>query len=353
MNITSPHRLIRALNRQAVDATPVWMMRQAGRYLPEYRALREQAGGFLAMCQNPELAAKITLQPLARFPQLDAAIIFSDILTIPDAMGLGLAFGEGEGPCFECPIRSRAEVENLPDLVPEEHLGYVLQAIRFTAQELADKLPIIGFCGSPWTVATYMVEGKSSKNFSLIKSMMVNSPEILLLLLNKLAKASSDYLLAQVEAGVQALMIFDTWGGVLTPQAYRHFSLHFMQKIVTRVKAEAPNVPIILFTKGGGQWLDKIAATGCDAVQIDWTVDIKRAREWVGENVALQGNMDPAMLYAKPEIIANEVKRILTDFGAHPGHVFNLGHGIYPDIPPEHVAVMIETIKQFSPQFHE
>jgi len=345
-------RFLRALRRQNVDRTPVWFMRQAGRYLPEYRALRESAGGFLPMCKTPEIACEITLQPLQRY-QLDAGIIFSDILMIPDAMRCGLYFEQGEGPCFKYPVRSRAMVENLPIPDPEEDLGYVMQAIRLFVKS-CQTIPLIGFCGSPWTVATYMVEGKSSKYFSLIKKMMLDEPTTLLALLSKLTQASCAYLHAQIEAGVKAVMIFDTWGGILAPEKYRQFSLHFMQEIVAYLKNQpsTKSTPIILFTKQGGQWLEEIAASGCDAIGIDWTVDMAKARARVGNKVAIQGNLDPCTLYASPEKIQQEVKNILDAYGKGAGHVFNLGHGIYPDIPFEHVQVVIETIQQYSPQFH-
>lgn len=344
-------RFLKALLRQEVDRTPVWFMRQAGRYLPEYRALREKSGGFLPMCKTPEIACEITLQPLERF-DLDAAIIFSDILMIPDAMGLGLYFEQGEGPCFTHPVRTLLDVEKLPIPDPLDDLGYVTDAIRLFVKE--STTPLIGFCGSPWTVATYMVEGKSSKHFSQIKKMMVNEPTTLLSLLSKLTQASCAYLQAQIEAGAQAVMIFDTWGGILTPEKYNQFSLHFMQEIVSYLKSNAStkNTPIILFTKQGGQWLKEIAMAGSDAIGIDWTVDIAKAREIVGDKVALQGNLDPCVLYASPEKIEKEVKNILDAYGKGSGHVFNLGHGIYPDIPFEHVQVVIDTVKQYSPQFH-
>lgn len=346
----SSFRFIKALQRQAVDRTPVWFMRQAGRYLPEYRAIRQQAGGFLGMCKNPDIACEITLQPLARFP-LDAAIIFSDILTIPDAMGLGLSFAANEGPQFAHPVRTQADVEALPIPDPEQELAYVMQAIRLVAAELKGKAPLIGFCGSPWTVATYMVEGKSSKNFSLIKKLMYQEPSVLQLLLDKLAKASCVYLEAQIQAGAEAVMIFDTWGGVLAPANYQIFSLNYMQQIVNYLKSRTA-VPVILFTKQGGQWLEAIAASGCDAIGIDWTVDLTQARARVGAKVALQGNLDPAILYAEPAIIQQQVKKLLAQYGPGSGHIFNLGHGIYPDVDPEHVQAMVEAVQEYSPLYH-
>jgi uroporphyrinogen decarboxylase len=337
-------RLIRALLRQQVDVTPVWLMRQAGRYLPEYRALRKKAGDFMTMCKTPELACEITLQPLRRF-DLDAAIIFSDILTIPDAMGLGLSFKEGEGPQFAKPIRTAKDVAaiQVPDI---EKLNYVMQAIQLVKKELADKLPLIGFSGSPWTLASYMIEGSSSKNFSLIKRMLFNEPDLLKQLLQTLSDSVVAYLNAQITAGADAVMIFDTWGGVLTPRDYQLFSLHYMQQICQRLQRQHHNkiIPVILFTKNGGQWLEQIAESGCDAIGIDWTTNIGEARQRVGNKVALQGNMDPSILYAKPERIREEVVTILQDYGIGPGHVFNLGHGITPDVPPEHVQAMVEAV---------
>lgn len=347
-------RFIQALKRQKVDSTPVWFMRQAGRYLPEYRAVRERMGGFLAMCKTPEVAAEITLQPLKRFP-LDAAIIFSDILTIPDAMGLGLHFVTHEGPQFHHPVRTQQAVDQLPIPCMEQDLGYVMQAMRLCTKELSGKTPVIGFCGSPWTVATYMVEGQSSRSFSIIKAMMMNEPAMLKTLLEKVTKTSCLYLEAQIVAGAQAVMVFDSWGGALSGHAYREFSLHYMQMIVNYLKSKAhtKDIPVILFTKQGGQWLEAIANTGCDALGIDWTQDIGDARRRVGDKVALQGNLDPATLYAKPDVIRQEVKRVLEEFGQGSGHIFNLGHGITPDINPEHVSAMIEAVKEFSPAYHQ
>ena len=340
-------RLIRALLRQPVDVTPVWLMRQAGRYLPEYRELRKKAGDFMTMCQTPELACEVTLQPLRRF-DLDAAIIFSDILTIPDAMGLGLSFKEGEGPQFAKPIRTAVDVAaaQVPAI---EKLDYVMQAIKLVKNELANKLPLIGFSGSPWTLASYMIEGGSSKNFTLIKRMLFNEPQLLKQLLQTLSDSVVAYLNAQIAAGVDAVMIFDTWGGVLTPRDYQQFSLQYMTAICRQLHRQQANktIPVILFTKNGGQWLEQIATSGCDAIGIDWTINIGEARRRVGDKVALQGNMDPAILYAKPECIGEEVKTILRDYGAGPGHVFNLGHGITPDVPPAHVATMVDAVHAF------
>jgi uroporphyrinogen decarboxylase len=318
-------------------------MRQAGRYLPEYNRIRKAAGSFLDLCKNPELACEVTLQPLERFP-LDAAIIFSDILTIPDAMGLGLYFVEGEGPRFKQPIRTCTDIERLyvPDM--QSDLGYVMDAISLTKKTLANKVPLIGFSGSPWTLATYMIEGGPSKNFSIIKKMLFAAPEQLQKILTILAVAVSDYLNAQAAAGADALMIFDTWGGVLTKRDYQIFSLQYMEKIIQAVKQRNPHIPVTLFTKNGGQWLEKMAETGCDALGVDWMTDLSEARKRVGDKVALQGNMDPAILYATPERIREEVKCILKAYGQSPGHVFNLGHGIQLDTPIENVAILVDAV---------
>ena len=342
-------RLLRALMRQPVDMTPVWMMRQAGRYLPEYRATRERAGNFMALCKTPELACEVTLQPLNRYP-LDAAILFSDILVLPDAMGLGLSVNEGLGPRFERPVRTAADIKRLGLPDPDTDLRYVLDAVRLIRSELAGRVPLIGFAGSPWTMATYAVEGQGSKDFHLIKTLMYREPAVLHELLDKLARAASTYLNAQIAAGAQAIMVFDTWGGALSTAAYREFSLRYMQQIVESLPREhdARRVPVILFTKGGGQWLEDIAATGCDALGLDWTVDIGRARLRVGDRVALQGNMDPATLLAPPHRIREEVAAILESFGAHSGHVFNLGHGITPDVDPAHAGAFINAVHELS-----
>ncbi|WP_457672969.1 uroporphyrinogen decarboxylase [Thiolapillus sp.] len=353
MSTLKNDRLLRALLREPVDMTPVWMMRQAGRYLPEYRATREKAGDFLSLCQNPELACEVTIQPLERFP-LDAAILFSDILTIPDAMGLGLYFEEGEGPRFERPVQDKAAIDALPVPDPEEELRYVMDAVRTIRRELDGRVPLIGFSGSPWTLATYMVEGGSTKNFALSKGMMFDRPELMHALLDKLARSVTSYLNAQIAAGAQAVMIFDTWGGTLTPADYREFSLAYMQRIVEGLtrEAEGRKVPVVLFTKGGGQWLEAMADTGCDALGLDWTTDIGEARQRVGGRVALQGNMDPSTLYASPEVIRKSVANILESYGQGSGHVFNLGHGIHPGIDPEHAAAMIEAVHELSRPYH-
>jgi len=346
-------RFLKALLKQPVDRTPVWLMRQAGRYLPEYCATRQQAGDFLTLCKTPELACEVTLQPLARFP-LDAAILFSDILTIPDAMGLGLYFAEGEGPRFERPIRNARDVAQLMTPDPEDQLRYVMDAVRLIHQTLDGRVPLIGFAGSPWTLATYMVEGKGGTAYQIIKTMLYDEPVLMHALLQHVTNVVAEYLNAQIAAGAQALMIFDTWGGVLTQGDYRQFSLHYMTEIVQRLQTapDGSKVPVILFTKGGGQWLQDIANSGCQGVGLDWTVDLSLARQQIGDRVALQGNMDPCLLYAKPERIEQEVQRILSDYGQGSGHIFNLGHGIHPAINPEHVAVMVDAVHRLSASFH-
>jgi len=347
-------RLIRALRRQSVDYTPVWIMRQAGRYLPEYRATRQRAGDFLTLCQTPELACEVTLQPLARF-DLDAAILFSDILTIPDAMGLGLSVHEGEGPRFARPIRTAADVAALGVPDPEDDLSYVIEAVRLIRHELAGRVPLIGFSGSPWTLATYMVEGQSSRDFARIKQMVYDAPATAHQLLKVLSDSVSIYLAAQAHAGAQVLMIFDTWGGVLTPRDYQEFSLRYMKQIVDGLTREADGrrVPVTLFTKGGGAWLESMADTGCDGLGIDWTLDMGEARARVGDRVALQGNMDPCVLYASPDRIREEVGTILKSYGTGPGHVFNLGHGTHQHVDPEHAGAFIEAVHDLSAPFHK
>lgn len=354
MNELKNDRYLRALLRQPVDVTPVWMMRQAGRYLPEYKATRGVAGDFMSLCKNAELACEVTMQPLRRYP-LDAAILFSDILTIPDAMGLGLYFETGEGPRFQSPITCRADVEKLPIPDPEQELGYVMNAVRTIRRELAGAVPLIGFSGSPWTLATYMVEGGSSKAFTKLKKMMYAEPQTLHLLLDKLADSVILYLNAQIKAGAQSVMVFDTWGGVLTGRDYLEFSLNYMHKIVNGLIREndGRRVPVTLFTKGGGQWLEAMAATGCDALGLDWTTDIGDARRRVGDKVALQGNMDPSVLYAPPARIEQEVSTILASFGQGQGHVFNLGHGIHQDVPPEHAGAFVDAVHTLSKPYHQ
>ncbi len=346
-------RFLRALFRKSVDVTPVWMMRQAGRYLPEYRTIRAKAGSFLDLCRNPELACEVTLQPLERFP-LDAAILFSDILTVPDAMGLGLYFEDGEGPRFRRPVQDEAAVKALPVPDPEQQLRYVMDAVRMIRRELDDRVPLIGFSGSPWTLATYMVEGRSSKDYAVVKGMMYDRPDLMHQLLDTAARAVTVYLNAQIAAGAQAVMVFDTWGGTLSPRCYRDFSLRYLQQIIDGLEREAGGrrVPVILFTKGGGQWLEWMAETGCDALGLDWTTDIHHARARVGARVALQGNLDPCVLYASPERIRQEVAEVLAGFGPGPGHVFNLGHGIHPNVDPQHAAALIDAVHELSAPYH-
>ncbi len=347
-------RYLKALLREPVDMTPVWMMRQAGRYLPEYKASRAEAGNFMSLCRNADLACEVTLQPLRRYA-LDAAILFSDILTIPDAMGLGLSFGAGEGPKFARPIETKAHVDNLPIPDPEGELQYVMNAVRTIRHELKGEVPLIGFSGSPWTLATYMVEGGSSKAFTKIKKMMYTEPHLLHALLDKLADSVILYLNAQIKAGAQAVMVFDTWGGVLAHRDYQDFSLRYMHKIVDGLirENEGRKVPVTLFTKGGGLWLEAVAETGCDAIGLDWTVNLHDARQRVGHKVALQGNMDPSVLYASPARIEQEVQQILADFGQGSGHVFNLGHGIHLDVPTESPKVLVDSVHEFSKPYHK
>jgi uroporphyrinogen decarboxylase len=346
-------RMLRALARQPVDTTPVWIMRQAGRYLPEYCRVREQAGDFKTLCSTPELACQVALQPLQRFP-LDAAILFSDILTIPDAMGLGLYFTEGEGPRFQRPVRNLQEIVRLGIPDPENELRYVMDAVRLIRHELANTVPLIGFSGSPWTLATYMVEGGSSRDFATIKRMLFSEPDVLQRLLALMTEAVTVYLNAQVAAGVQVVMLFDTWGGVLTPRDYRNFSLQYLHQIVRGLTRhhDGRAVPVILFTKNGGQWLEAIAATGCDGVGIDWTTNLSDARRRIGDKVALQGNMDPAVLYASPDHIRQEVGEVLESYGHGPGLIFNLGHGIPQYVNPDHVAIMVEAVHDLSRAYH-
>lgn len=354
-------RFLRALLRQPVDRTPVWMMRQAGRYLPEYRASRARAGDFMALMQNPEMACEVTMQPLDRYP-LDAAILFSDILTIPDAMGLGLYFETGEGPRFRKTVRTMAEVEALPIPNPEKDLGYVMNAVRTIRAELNGRVPLIGFAGSPWTLATYMVEGGSSRDFRAAKSLLFSQPEVMHALLDKLAQSVTSYLNGQILAGAQAVQIFDSWGGALSHQAYLEFSLAYMKKIVAGLirTHDGRRVPVILFTKGGGQWLEAMLDTGADALGLDWTTDIGQARRRVGKQVALQGNMDPATLYASPARIRTEVARILASYASSAeagqvggtGHIFNLGHGIEQHVDPAHAGAFIEAVVELSAAYH-
>jgi uroporphyrinogen decarboxylase len=341
--------LLRALLRQPTEYTPVWLMRQAGRYLPEYNETRRRAGSFLDLCRNPQLATEVTLQPLARY-DLDAAILFSDILTVPDAMGLGLYFAEGEGPKFERPLRQEWEIRDLAVPDPYTSLRYVMDAVAQIRRALDNSVPLIGFSGSPFTLACYMIEGGASDDFRRVKTMLYDRPDLLHHVLEVTARAVTGYLNAQIESGAQAVMIFDTWGGILSHAAYREFSLAYMERILGEVMHEhdGQRVPSVVFTKGGGLWLEAIAGTGCDAVGLDWTVDMGEARARVGDRVALQGNLDPTVLFAQPEIVAREVKKVLDSYGPGPGHVFNLGHGISQFTPPENVSVLVNTVHEYS-----
>jgi uroporphyrinogen decarboxylase len=340
---------LRALLREPVEYTPIWLMRQAGRYLPEYNETRRRAGSFLNLCKNPHLACEVTLQPLARF-DLDAAILFSDILTVPDAMGLGLYFAEGEGPKFERPLRDEWEIRDLTAPDPNVHLRYVMDAVAEIRRALNNALPLIGFSGSPWTLACYMVEGGSSPDYRTVKTMLYDRPDLLHRILEVTTTAVIDYLNAQIESGAQAVMVFDSWGGVLSHAAYREFSLGYMERIIAGLKRShgGERVPSIIFTKGGGQWLESIVATGCDAVGLDWTTDLGEARQRVGHRVALQGNLDPMALFAAPENVAAEACRVLDSFGTGSGHVFNLGHGISQFTPPENVAALVNAVHSHS-----
>jgi uroporphyrinogen decarboxylase len=353
MSMLKNDTLIRALLRQPTPYTPIWIMRQAGRYLPEYNRTRARAGSFLALCRNPDLATEVTLQPLARFA-LDAAIVFSDILTIPDAMGLGLTFTEGEGPKFERPLRDERDIRNLfvPD--PAVHLSYVVDAVRQIRQALANEVPLIGFSGSPFTLACYMVEGAASTDFRTVKTMLYRRPELLHRILDVNCRAVTAYLNAQIEAGAQAIMIFDTWGGILAADAYREFSLAYLQRVLGRLKRECggETIPSIVYTKGGGLWLEDIASAGCDAIGLDWTIDIGVGRLRAGERVALQGNLDPAVLLADRDVIIKMARGTLAAYGHGPGHVFNLGHGISQFTPPDHVAILVDAVHDVSRNFH-
>ena len=349
MNKLKNDTFLRALLRQPTEHTPIWLMRQAGRYLPEYCETRRRAGNFMNLCKNPRMACEVTLQPLARF-ELDAAILFSDILTVPDAMGLGLYFAEGEGPKFERPLREEWEIRNLAAPDPGVELRYVMDAVAEIRRALDNSVPLIGFSGSPFTLACYMIEGGASEDFRTIKSMLYDRPDLLHHVLEVNASAVTAYLNAQIESGAQAVMIFDTWGGALSNRAYKEFSLAYMQRIVADLKREhgGARIPSIVFTKGGGQWLEDIASIGCDAVGLDWTTDIGAARRRVGDKVALQGNLDPVALFAQPEKIAQEARAILDAYGPGSGHVFNLGHGISQFTPPEHVAALVNAVHEHS-----
>jgi uroporphyrinogen decarboxylase len=340
--------LLRALARERTERTPLWLMRQAGRYLPEYQATRARAGSFLKLAKSPGLATEVTLQPLERFP-LDAAILFSDILTVPDAMGLGLSFAEGEGPRFERPLRDEADIARLavPDLAS---LGYVMDAVREIRRALAGKVPLIGFAGSPYTLACYMVEGSGSDDFRTLKAMLYSRPDLVHRILEVNAASVAAYLNAQIDAGAQAVMLFDTWGGNLSAAGYETFSLAYSRKVFAALKKEADGrrVPSILFTRGGGNWLEAMAQCGCDAVGLDWTIAPQQARERIGKQVALQGNLDPAALLAPPDRVREEARRVLKAFGHEPGHVFNLGHGIPPQARPESVAALVDEVRTYS-----
>ncbi|OGA47284.1 MAG: uroporphyrinogen decarboxylase [Betaproteobacteria bacterium RIFCSPLOWO2_12_FULL_63_13] len=345
--------LIRALLRQPTAYTPVWLMRQAGRYLPEYNRTRAGAGSFLALCKSPALATEVTLQPLDRYA-LDAAILFSDILTIPDAMGLGLYFAEGEGPRFERPTQDAASIGKLHVPDPYGELRYVIDAVAEIRRALAGRVPLIGFAGSPYTLACYMVEGGASDDFRIIKTMLYKEPALLHRILDVNAQSVALYLNAQIEAGAQAVMVFDTWGGNLSHDAYREFSLAYLARVLASVKRDhnGKRVPVIVFTKGGGLWLESIAGCGCDCVGLDWTTNLADARRRVGDQVSLQGNLDPMVLFSTPQIIREETGKVLASFGDGPGHVFNLGHGISQFSPPEHVAVLIDAVHELSRAYH-
>jgi len=346
--------LIRALLGQPTDYTPVWLMRQAGRYLPEYNKTRARAGNFLALCKSPALATEVTLQPLDRYA-LDAAILFSDILTIPDAMGLGLYFAEGEGPRFERPTRDAASIAKLRAPDPHGELKYVIDAVSEIRRALAGRVPLIGFAGSPYTLACYMVEGGASDDFRTIKTMLYKEPALLHRILEVNAQAVAVYLNAQIEAGAQAVMLFDTWGGNLSHDAYREFSLAYLTRVLGEVKREHDGIriPRIVFTKGGGVWLESIAGCGCDCVGLDWTVSLADARRRIGDRVALQGNLDPMVMFSSPQVIREQTGKVLASFGNGPGHVFNLGHGISQFTPPEHVSALVDAVHELSPAYHK
>ncbi|ENV63503.1 uroporphyrinogen decarboxylase [Acinetobacter junii] len=348
-------RFLRALLREPVDTTPVWMMRQAGRYLPEYRATRSQAGDFLSLCKNTEFACEVTLQPLRRY-ELDAAILFSDILTVPDALGLGLYFETGEGPKFHKTVRTEQDVANLPKLNSKSDLAYVMNAVSTIRSALGGQVPLIGFSGSPWTLATYMVEGGSSKEFRFTKNMMYAQPEVLHALLDHLADSVIDYLNAQIDAGAQAIQIFDSWGGALAHREYVEFSLNYMTKIIAGLQREKDGrrIPIIVFTKGGGQWLETMLTTGADAFGLDWTTPLYTAREIVNGRAALQGNLDPAVLYGSAVSIEKSVKAMLDDAyknGEKTGYIANLGHGITQWVDPAQPKIFVDTVHEYSQKY--
>lgn len=340
---------LRACKRKKTERTPVWIMRQAGRYLPEYRAVREKAD-FLTMCKTPELAAEVTIQPV-NIIGVDAAILFSDILVIPEAMGMALEMHEGQGPIFQSPVRTEDDAKKLKTIDPYKDLKYVLDAVSLTKKELNGKVPLIGFSGSPWTLLTYMVEGKGSKNFANVKSLIYNNPKLAHFILNKIADTVSDYLNAKIKTGVDAVQIFDTWGGVLQQTDFEEFSLRYIEKVISNIKRDEQ--PVIVFAKGVHYRLDKLAKTGADVVGLDWTMDMKKARKQLKDKVALQGNLDPCILYAENDKIKKEVKRVLKSYGNGTGHIFNLGHGILPDTDPEKVKTLISYVKEESWKYHQ
>jgi uroporphyrinogen decarboxylase len=347
MNKPRNDTLLRALRREPTPYTPIWLMRQAGRYLPEYNATRARAGSFIRLCQDPDLATEVTLQPLTRFP-LDAAILFSDILTVPDAMGLGLSFSEGEGPRFERPLADESAITKLspPDFT---RLGYVFDAVSAIKRALHDSVPLIGFAGSPFTLACYMIEGAASTEFGRTRRLLYLRPDLMHHVLGINAAATAIYLVEQVRSGADALMIFDTWGGLLTTRTYVDFSLAYIERVIAEVRRGCEHsVPVIVFTKGGGQWLERIAACGCDAIGLDWSTDLGEARSCVGRRVALQGNLDPQALLASPRVVEREAQTVLRAAGPEPGHVFNLGHGILPATPPENVAALVGYVRAHS-----
>ncbi len=358
MNKMKNDLYLRTLRGEKVERTPIWVMRQAGRYLPEYREVRKQAGDFLTLCKTPELACEVTMQPIDRFG-LDAAILFSDILTIPDAMGLELVLEEGIGPVFNKPVRSEAQIHKLSVPDAEDDLGYVMDAVRVIRKELDGRVPLIGFTGSPWTLASYMVEGSGSKDFRRIKGLMFESPQAAHTLLQVVTDSVISYLKAQVAAGVQSLMVFDTWGGVLSTADYKVFSLAYMQQIVSALKSDemTKDIPVVLFTKGGGPWLEMMADTGCDGLGLDWTVDIADAKARVGDRVVLQGNMDPVLMNTGQQQVRDHAMLVLEGYGQHEqsdkGHIFNLGHGIQPFAHPDNMQALVETVQGNSQQFHK
>ena len=347
-------RILDVLNGIPVDKTPVWIMRQAGRYLPEYKKTRAEAGSFLDLCKNPELASEVTIQPIRRF-DLDAAIIFSDILTIPDAMGLELKFKDNHGPYFDNPINNLDDVKALSEKNTESKLEYVAEAIIHTKEKLNNEIPLIGFSGSPWTLSTYMVEGSATKEFRKVRSLVFSNPEILELLTKKLIESISEYLIMQAKAGANILMIFDSWGGLLNTENYEHFSLNPMKQIISNLRKNAitKNIPIILFTKGGGGWLSQISESGCNAIGLDWSTDISSARKIVGENICLQGNLDPCSLHGTEESLKHSASKIIDGYGFGHRHIFNLGHGIDQYVNPDNLKILIDHVKEYSKKYHQ